>query len=603
MPTYTSDVQINKAQPAVEYGGSSLETGGVWHEDREIAVTIGTSTVSKMYRVYNATFSGTSWSKVNNTFDAFATVQNEDGSTSYLTNPPGTSSWGPEAWVGSGNHTQFNAADFGMVPGGDAGINFSALQSAIDAAVAVGGGKVCIPAGVYPINGVSAQTIIVPGSVGTGPTYVGLVIEGCGGSTQLAQQANADLFNITDANNERGVRFRDLRITYGGAKNSMIYHAIYATTDDVICEGCYFENWPMAFYMGGPHNGIITSTIYYNGQPGNETTFVPTMIDMEKADDFVDDCYFHQMPVNMGGPAGCVCVLVGGASEPRISNTNINDFDKGLIITGGTTPVHGFFGALACECNDSAVIIEPNGNNALIYQLFFDGCVFERTSASTSSSAGVLIKTAGAAYNQNVSDIFFSNCMSHDWGGPGIQIDGGQDIVVTGGRFGSNATDPSMMQSGGIAVTGPAVRVTIVGADFYGLIPPYPAQPNTTVQPYGISVTGTVVGMQVRSCNLSSNHTGPLYVNPNDADLRVTDCVGYNDLNTTVSTIVPTLVPQHSANLGYYGPSLVTFSNATSLVVTILTTTYNMTFGTIPLLSGDAIKFSGTPSVFKWTGK
>ncbi len=49
-----------------------------------------------------------------------------------------------------------------------------------------------------------------------------------------------------------------------------------------------------------------------------------------------------------------------------------------------------------------------------------------------------------------------------------MQINGGQDIVVTGGRYGQDATDNSMTTSGAIAVTGPAVRVLVVGADCSG---------------------------------------------------------------------------------------------------------------------------------------
>jgi len=142
-----------------------------------------------------------------------------------------------------------------------------------------------------------------------------------------------------------------------------------------------------------------------------------------------------------------------------------------------------------------------------------------------------------------------------------MEINGGQDIVVTGGRYGQNATDSSMTTSGAIAVTGPAVRVSIVGSDCSGVIPSYNSQPSATdPQPYGISVTGAVVGMKVRGCDLTNNHnTIGLYAPTAGTDLQVTDCAGYNDQGTIVSTTAPPSTTQFNGSYSgfstpYFGP-------------------------------------------------
>ena len=196
--------------------------------------------------------------------------------------------------------------------------------------------------------------------------------------------------------------------------------------------------------------------------------------------------------------------------------------------------------------------------------------------------------------------------MSHDWAGSGMVIEGGQDITVTGGRFGSNGTASLLAHPAGITVTGPAVRLSVIGSDCSGLVPPYPAQPSSVVQPYGISVTGTVVGMVVRDCNLQGNATAPVYVSTNGTDLAITNCLGYNDQNTVI-TSSPFTSSDHAANHGYYGPSVVLFHapTTTSISVTIYgTTAISMMFGTVPMpLATDTIAFGTAPLTLNWIGK
>jgi hypothetical protein len=286
---------------------------------------------------------------------------------------------------------------------------------------------------------------------------------------------------------------------------------------------------------------------------------------------FVDLCYFYQTQINSSGPTGCTAILVNGTSEPRVTNTNIAEFDYGITIQGnGGSPgnlVHALFSNLACECATTAVTIIPGDSDHQVCEVFFTGCVFERAHHSTNSTPGVLINVYEDGDSSTVSDIFFENCMSHDWAGPGVQIAGGQDISIIGGRYGQNATAASATTSGAIAVTGAAVRVRVVGANCTALIPAYKSQPTAdNAQPYSISVTGAVTGMQVEACDLTANAAGALYVPTDGTDLRVTDCVGYNDQTTIVTSASPS-TPFSGSGYGYYGP--VTFYATGSSLLTL----------------------------------
>ena len=115
-------------------------------------------------------------------------------------------------------------------------------------------------------------------------------------------------------------------------------------------------------------------------------------------------------------------------------------------------------------------------------------------SGDSDAAVGVYIDTNDGG-NGNVANIFLNNCMSYGWTGPGVQINAGSSIVITGGRYSSNAT--MMSTSGGIAITGTAANVTIVGADCTSKLP----QAEFGSQPYALSITAAVEGLYVRGCN------------------------------------------------------------------------------------------------------
>ncbi|MBV8725444.1 MAG: hypothetical protein JO078_05685 [Candidatus Eremiobacteraeota bacterium] len=593
--SFTSNIQITKNDPAVLY--DATETSGVWHEDHEIN--------GVRYHAANAKFDDKinfTWSLANASQPAYARTQNTDGSTSYLYMPANSGPWATSAWRGTGQPLIYHAVNYGMSPSASAADNTTALTNAITAAFSTGG-IVLIPAGLYQINGT-----IIFNYAGTPGDDQGIIITGAGGTAELRQNAYQDMFQFTSLTSGRGVRFRDLRISYVVPLNPPPPQPYAIRTTDCInitCERVYFSACP-AFINDNRSNecGLFDCTIDYGaGVPGL------TLVYLTGSQDFVDHCRFSQTSVAKGGPTGVVGIVIQTASVPYVSNTHFDDLDTAIWIQGGSNSLlRATLSNVSCECFTYGLRIQPLSNSVDIFQVFVNDCDFARAPDSTAVSPGILVDTNGGPA-ANVSDIFFSNCMSHDWAAAGMEIRGGQDIEVIGGRFGSNASDPSMLLSGGIAITGPAQNVTIVGADCTGSIPPYSSEPTRGTQPHGISVTGAVVAMQVRGCNLNGNgqnNNQPLYVGTAGKDLRVTDCPGYNDQPASARTLLSGTPPSGAfsntmawtgAPQGWYGPIAfyVWGSGVSNIVIDGVTTM--LTSGAFELGQGDSasVGFSGNP--------
>jgi hypothetical protein len=91
----------NIEYPASQYEPLAPEINGVYHEDREVNIS-GDVGASQMYRTYNAKFdpSLAQWGLGTATVsEAYATVQNPDGSIHYFSNyNPATNTY-EETWA------------------------------------------------------------------------------------------------------------------------------------------------------------------------------------------------------------------------------------------------------------------------------------------------------------------------------------------------------------------------------------------------------------------------------------------------------------------------------------------------------------------------
>jgi hypothetical protein len=535
----------NIEYPASQYEPIAPEVNGVYHEDREVNVS-GAVGASQMYRTYNAKFlpASTSWEiGTTGVSDAYATVQNPDGSIHYYWNN-GQATW--TEWLGSGNNAVYNAVDFGMSPSNPD--NTQALQNAIDAAFnAPGtGGTIYIPPGTYKFQGTVALSFSTP----PGADH-GIVIAGASGDTELEQISFQGLFSFTGLASGRGVRFKDLRMTFNATGSGSLPAAVSVmNSQNITCERVYFYNWPQAVNFGASSQqcGLFNCTIDYAS--GNADAI---MIDLAGSGNWVDNCLLSQTPRGSSGPAGCYGIKVepfGG--DIFITNCHISDFTTGIWVSSSPNLVRLHCSNVVCESWTNALLIRPEVASKQIHQLFFDDCIFAREDDSIdTSSTGVVIDINGGD-NTYVSDIFLNNCMCFQWNGPGVQINRGQNIVITGGRYGSNAS--SMSTSGGIAITGTAANVTINGADCSGQVPNY------SQQPYALSITAAATGLYVRGCNLTGGSLGSVYASSAGTQVEITDCAGYNDQGTILQSTTPppanpirNTSPWHNLSQGWFG--------------------------------------------------
>ncbi len=338
------NVPVNGPYPAVQY--EPTETGTpVYHEDRE--VTLASATGSQMFRTYNAQFNPSamppSWEFASGSPPAYATAQNPDGSIHYFTNPAGETTW--TTWAGSGNNAVYNAVDYGLAVNGSASANQTALQDAVTAAFTGGGGMVVIPSGTYQISG----TVSIDYGGAPGDDH-GLIIAGTSGDTELVQNnTSADTFSFTDMNSGRGVRIRDLRITYvtGGVAPPVLPAAVLANnSQNVVCERVYFNNCPTAFSIEGSLQcGLVQCTIQYNSYPA------ATMVYINGPESFIDRCVILQNQRSQGGPANCIGVVIQqGGADYYISNSHIEHFTTGIhVYEEGANLTHLFISNVVCE--------------------------------------------------------------------------------------------------------------------------------------------------------------------------------------------------------------------------------------------------------------
>lgn len=571
---YTTDVTITVEYPGVEYIPAAPESGGVYHEDREVALTSG----SQMYRTYNAQFikSAGKWKCVDHTLPAYATVQDPDGSIHFVWHTATSVQWTLSEWEGIGNNTVFNAVDFGLSTADTVGSNnLTALNAAILAAMNGSiGGTVFIPAGSYAINGTLSYT-----DGAANAHDCGIVIAGTGGGSELVEQASGAMFSFTNFNSGKGVRFRDLRLSYVPGLTAGPALSI-DNSQNISCYCVYFEDCPQAvnYGNGALQCGLFDCTVDYSDAGIVDNA---TMIAVSGPENHIVNCLISQLSEASGGPSGCIGIEIGSASAPYVTSTQILDFSTGIsIVGGGTNPLHAHLSDLLVQSWAQALKIQPNeGANA--YEVFIENSTFVLSVGSSAPfAAGIYIDDNSGT----VSDVLFSNCMCYNWPGAGLHINSGQNIEINGGRFGSCALlSPT---SGAISITGDVTNVVIDGVDCTGQV-----FGGGSGQPYGISISSAVSGVYISNCDLSGNASGAISLSvPAGTALQIRNCIGYNDQGTPIAFTPTSTVPFSSASVGYFGP-VVFYTSGTGTTISEIAINGNNTnlkSGTFTLSAGSA---------------
>lgn len=481
----------------------------------------------------------------------------------------------------------YNAACSDYAMGMDTGNsdNSPALKAAITDALngtgakhgANNGGLVLIPAGTYTCaSAISLDANNYPDK--------GVIIQGTGGGAELLFTAdNVDFIQLFNFNSGRGIRFKNIRFTFASDLMTGGFAIYTANCQNVSCEEVYFYNCPGAFFADNNslQCGLTNCTIDYNLLIDDKT-----MVELDGSQCYVRDCVMRQHGAGASppGPTGCFGIKIGSVSTSFVSGCHISEFDTGIHI--GKNAVEAYFSD--CRVNAFTQAVTFNPDTGSINGVFFSDCTFYLSQYSINQSAGIYVDT-NAENDSNVADIIFNNCVVYGWYGPGLHINAGKNIVITGGSYSGNGLDPQSGDFGaGIEITG-GQHISIAGAQCMEV----DQHNGSGHQPYGIAISTTSSSTEaptdivIAACTMLNNTTNGILISGESSthpptnifvsncdvtgysayssaisvtgtvtNLQITNCAGYNDQGVHVSTgLGPTSGANfNGATFGYYGP-------------------------------------------------
>ena len=621
------NVPVNNSYPAVEF--QPTESSGVNHNDQEFTDPVSGN--SYMFRAYNAQYiSGTGWEVFDGSLPAFATVQNPDGSIHYYTLNTGTG-----LWEGSDNNTVYNGVDFGLVApgGGSASVNTAALQSLFAAMVApagLPGGTAWIPQYNYPVN--TALALNAP----AGAIFQGL---GTGGvahsdyafhfSISDGETAASTFISTTGTHTSGGTKFRNLAFQWVSPEHAGDTCLNFNYFNNA-AEECTFTDCPTAISFQGLGGSAIRCTLRY-GKYITEPTNVTAIIMQH-----INCAVIGPSEMDGGGVAGAVFMSIGGGTP----NCNIIHLDHLHVFKYAYGLDYSDFNDVGvgsgCQditvsncvfaCVNSCVYMTPQSTppNQILDQHFTDN-VFCKDQDSTTADPIVYIDSNGGLPS-NVGPIFFNNCLifSNVTGGTGqggkgdhtgsaksgqygLKIGTCEYVSIIGGQISQmGGNNPDVTGTANICISGNPVSVVI---DSVNLLPAYAGanagRPTGTdgsgPSQYGLLITGDPTSVTVNNCPI-----GPVSVTGSPGNLRITNCLGYNDQNTALNGGAAPLSALSAATCStrYFGPSVFTWTNAAPVTVHVFGVSYTANSGIIFLPSPyDTFYMSTAPLVFSWIGK
>jgi hypothetical protein len=445
----------------------------------------------------------------------------------------------------------FNVLDYGMLPGSsvEPSANQGFLQTAINDAIAAGGGTVLIPS-EFEIDGVpvSGYNIVGPINIGTAdsPGHASVLIVATsqdtgsatpllyvfGGTVSEPTPYNGDLFSVyTTASGEGGeeniggTNFENLNITYypGASVPSGGTAAAIHVVDgqNVRVMNTVILNAPQGvFFDNTLQCNLFQCTIYNATTPGTALTLGSGISNVAK-ETYVAGCTFLSYKPSAG--LG-IAVQINSVEHVRMQNVRLEGYQQGIVITPGASAggdaYHLHFGDVTCHTTSAmtssgaAVLIQPYSPHA-VARVTFEDCDLSQGQGKTATSyigPGIVLDpvTGGGVIDQ----VRFVDTRSFLWPGAGMQIEGGTNIEVLGGYYSCNgiASGSDEVIAAGIAITGATTGVRITGAACNNSV--YIIGKNQFIsdsgfapatQEYGIYVGGSASGIRVANCDLTGN--------------------------------------------------------------------------------------------------
>lgn len=524
----------------------------------------------------------------------------------------------------------FNVLDYAISPDNAPGTNTTNLQNLVNSLLSStgptggNGGTISFP--MVEVGEQSTYSFAGTITISAGPASILFIGASSGSGTSspanptplLLQTEASDLFYIDNnpggSADIAGIVFQDLTIEYAeGLTSGAAIHMDGPSgggPNNVRIFRVEFLNCPQAvWFESSLFCTMLQCNVYNAVNEGVPVTIGNSGSLKQGLETRITDCLF----LFSGTPsAASVALQIYGCDQLRVVNTKLQGWGQGILITPGVGAVSGsasnlYFGNVKCypesvaEATAAAVLIQT-GNGKSVAQVLFHGCDFTPpATAGPYTGAGIYINPGSGTV---VDQIRFVDCYSCIWLGPGMQIAGGSNIEILGGYYSCNgqAEDlPSPYSASGIAITGAATGIRITGAACNNSVYAYNAQQPGT-QAYGVYVSAGASSVRIHSCDLTGNSDNGVLVTgataaPSDVfikhcdftglsapaqvvtpvtNLQITDCPGYNDQGTPVSsTAPPSGVSFNGSYAGtgftpYYGPVMCyCASNATATIETI----------------------------------
>lgn len=406
-------------------------------------------------------------------------------------------------------------------------------------------------------------------------------------------------FNCASADyTSGGIYFRSLAFQWGPS-SFQTDTCINAAVTNVRAIRCTFTDCPIAFNATGVCCTLEQCTINYTVLAGTTHNNTDAVILAGSQCSVRGPALFSQtsQASESGGAIGCTCISVQGADHAVIADMQIVEWTLGIDFSKGG-------GATSCEiincdidCWQTALNITSPSSEYTTTGIKVTSCTLTKTSDSNDASPIVNINNGSAA----ISDVTLLDCTVYNMAEAsasqyGLVIGSGNNIKVIGGTYSSNGV--------GIAITGPANNVQIIGAN---LQPSYGSSSN--VQHFALSITAGCTNLLISACDMTGYGPGsPVLITGSPSSLRIVGSAGYNDINrpiTATSSQLMTGVSASSSVNPYYGPSVIMYASTMPVTLHIFGQAIVATYGVYFLPNAyESFHFGGVPNIFfTWIGK
>jgi hypothetical protein len=485
------------------------------------------------------------------------------------------------------------------------------------------GGVAFIPQQAYPTN--QAYPVKAPVGGHTVWSQCNMIASGTGGTTTGAPPPAFFHFTITPQggalnpstflscsgnHTSGGQYFKGLSFQWGATTNTADT-CILANTWNCRALECNFLNCPVAFDAAGLSCGLDRCTIQYNSGPNGSGFSGFAAVRLRGSQCFaIGPGEFLQLSQLSGGPTNTCCIsFESGLEHGVVRDLHISHWSYGITyaISSNNEIKYCDIANVEFSTYTTCIYMAPSTTNGKIYGQKYTSCTFSRDFSSINRGALVYIDAAGGGVN----DVQFIACTAFQGQGSGYELHSGSNIQIIGGTSAGNGTTGGA----GIAITGTCSPCTVIGVN---LDATYPAASGQAQQWAFLCSGSPAYPVLLDNCSMHGyGSPGPVSVAGSPTDLRITNCPGYNDQNTTIAPTPPLNTDVSASNastitggINYYGPSLVIFTNSTSmLTVKINSVTPGWivpanAFVTIYLASPyDTINFGHAVAAFSWIGQ